>query len=73
MEIQSSPDKGTLIVARFQLGHPDLKPVGEMLNTIAVLACGHPQVEFVFEHWRDGSSICQWNNARFSGQGKTDG
>ncbi len=73
MQIQSSPDKGTMILARFQLGHPDLKPVGEMFNTIAALACAHPHVQFAFEHWRDGNSICQWNNGRFSRQGKTDG
>ncbi len=73
MQIKSSPDKGTMILARFQLGHPDLKPVGEMFNTIAALACAHPHVQFAFEHWRDGNSICQWNNGRFSRQGKTDG
>jgi hypothetical protein len=53
---------GTLIRARFQLGHPDLKPPGEMFETMAALACAHPQVQFVFEHKRDGVVVCQWNN-----------
>ncbi len=62
MEIQSVPDEGTVIRATLQLGHPDLKPLGEMLETMATLACAHPQVQFVFEHRRDGIVICQWNN-----------
>ncbi len=62
MEINSTPDEGTLIRARFQLGHPDLKPLGEMLETMATLACAHPKVQFVFEHKRDGVVMCQWNS-----------
>lgn len=62
MEIKSTPDEGTLIRARFQLGHPDLKPLGEMFETMATLACAHPQVQFIFEHKRDGVVMCQWNN-----------
>jgi len=60
MEINSVPDEGTLIRARFQLDHPDLKPLGEMLETMATLACAHPKVQFVFEHKRDGAIVCQW-------------
>ena len=62
MQIQSAPGEGTMIRASFQLGHPDLKPLGEMLETMAVLACAHPQVQLVFEHRRDGVVVCQWNN-----------
>lgn len=39
-----------------------LKPPGEMFETMATLACAHPQVQFVFEHKRDGVVVCQWNN-----------
>ncbi len=53
---------GTLIRARFQLGHPDLKPPGEMFETMATLACAHPHVQFVFEHKGDGVVVCQWNS-----------
>ncbi len=62
MEISSAPDEGTLIRARFQLGHPDLKPLGEMLETMATLACAHPKVQLIFEHKQDGVVVCQWNN-----------
>ena len=73
MQIKSSPGNGTMVLASFRLGHPDLKPFGEMLNTIAAFACAHPLVQFIFEHWRDGTSVCQWKNERFIRQGKTDG
>lgn len=62
IEIQTSPGKGTLVRTTFQLSHPDLKPLGEMLETMATLACAHPQVQFVFEHRRDDDVIYQWNN-----------
>ncbi len=62
MEIQSSPGKGTVIRATFQLDHPDLKPLGDMLETMAVLVGAHRQVQFVFDHRRDDVVICQWNN-----------
>ncbi len=63
MEIQSRPDKGTMICATFQLSHPDLKPLGDMFETLATLTCAHPGVEFIFEHRRNDTVICQWNNS----------
>ncbi len=63
MEIQSRPDKGTMICATFQLSHPDLKPLGDMLETLATLTCGHPGVEFIFEHRQNDTVICQWNSS----------
>ncbi len=62
LAIETAPSKGTRLCATFQLSHPDLKPLGDMLETMATLACAHPQVKFVFEHRRDGIVICQWNN-----------
>lgn len=63
MEIQSRPDKGTMICATFQLSHPDLKPLGDMFETLATLTCAHPGVEFIFEHQRNDTVICQWNSS----------
>ncbi len=63
MEIQSCPEKGTKICATFQLSNPDLKPIGDMFETLATLTCGHPGVEFIFEHWQNEAIFCQWNNS----------
>lgn len=62
MEIRTAPGKGTLISATFQRSHLDMKPMGDMLQTMATLACAHPHVHFVFEHRRDSDVLCQWNN-----------
>ncbi len=65
IEIQTAPGEGTAINATFQLSHPDLKPLGDMLETMATLACAHPQVEFVFEHRKDDVVVCRWDNSKF--------
>jgi K+-sensing histidine kinase KdpD len=62
IEIRTSPGKGTMVRTTFQLSHPDLKPLGDVLETMATLACAHSQVQLVFEHWQDGTIVCQWNN-----------
>ncbi|MHC4474669.1 MAG: ATP-binding protein [Planctomycetota bacterium] len=62
LEIQSAPGASTVIRARFQLSHPDLKPLGDMAETLATLAAGHPQVQFVFEHRQDDTVVCRWDS-----------
>ena len=62
LEIHSEPDKGTLISATFQLSHSDLKPLGNMLQTLATLAVAHPDVRIVFDHRENGNIICQWKS-----------
>ena len=64
IEIQTAPGEGTAINATFQLSHPDLKPLGDMLETMATLACAHPHVEFVFEHRKDNVVVCRWDNSK---------
>jgi signal transduction histidine kinase len=62
MGIQTASGKGTAVCATFQLSHPDLKPLGDMLETMATLVCAHPQVRFVFDHRQDGAVVCHWNS-----------
>jgi K+-sensing histidine kinase KdpD len=64
IEIQTAPGEGTAVIATFQLSHPDLKPLGDMLETMVTLACAHPHVEFVFEHWKDDVVACRWDNSK---------
>ena len=45
MEIQTAPGKGTMVNATFRLSHPDLKPLGDTLETMATLACAHPKIQ----------------------------
>jgi len=62
LRIDAAPGKGSLIRATFQLSHPDIKPLGSMLESMAVLACGHPQAGFIFEHRRDGVVVSRWHS-----------
>ncbi len=72
IEIRTSPGKGTLVRTTFQFSHPDLKPLGDVLETMTVLACAHSQVRFVFEHWQNGAVICQWNNSKCTNSARED-
>ncbi len=63
VEIHSEPGKGTKICATFQLSHPDLVPLGNILETLAVLIVGHPEVQYVFDHRKNGEVVCQWKSS----------
>ena len=73
MEIRTAPGEGTVVCATFQLSHPDLKPLGDMLRSVALLACAHPHVQFTFEHRRDGVVIASWNGEPASPEGYDHG
>ena len=62
MKIQTAPGKGTTVLASFKLSHPDFKPLGDMMATMATLSCAHPRVHFIFEHRQDGAVVCCWDS-----------
>ena len=62
LQVQTAPGRGTTVLASFKLSHPDLKPLGDMMATMATLGCSHPQVHFVFDHRRDGAVVCRWDS-----------
>jgi DNA mismatch repair ATPase MutL len=70
IDIQTAPGQGTLVRATFKLSHPDLKPLGNVLETLATLAYGHPDIRFSFEHQRDCTSICRWDSIEHTGQAR---
>jgi anti-sigma regulatory factor (Ser/Thr protein kinase) len=50
IKIESKIGKGTRVKATFQYSHIDRKPLGNMKETLAVLAAGNPGVNFIYEH-----------------------
>jgi len=54
LEIESSPGKGTKVIVTMSHGHIDRKPVGNMTETIVTLIEGHPEIDFVYQHRKDG-------------------
>jgi anti-sigma regulatory factor (Ser/Thr protein kinase) len=49
MKIESTPSVGTSVTAEFKSGHPDMKPMGDVLETMAALVMGNPEIRFVFD------------------------
>jgi hypothetical protein len=55
LTIKSEPGRGTRVRAVFELDHIDLKPLGDMAQTMATLIMGHPEVDFVYVYETDRS------------------
>jgi hypothetical protein len=50
MTVESTPGKGTRVMATFRYGHVDRAPVGDIETTLLVLVAGSPEVEILFRH-----------------------
>ncbi len=57
MRIESSPGKGTRVRATFQHSHIDRKPLGNMRDTLITLMAGHPQLDLLYEHRKEGKTF----------------
>jgi hypothetical protein len=55
LTLYSKPGGGTRVRAVFELGHIDLKPLGDIAQTLATLIMGHPEIEIVYQHKADHS------------------
>ncbi len=72
IKIDTEPGGGTTVRAAFRLSHPDIKPMGDLLATMATLACAHPHVQFVLDHRRDSGVVYRWDSES-SARGKNNG
>ena len=54
VHIESELNKGTRLVGTFQLSHIDLKPWGSMVDTLITLIVGNPEIDFFYQHNRNG-------------------
>ncbi|HDZ76601.1 MAG TPA: ATP-binding protein [Candidatus Omnitrophica bacterium] len=50
LKINSELGQGTIIRAIFKLNSPDLKPVGDILETLASLITAYPAIRFVYDY-----------------------
>lgn len=55
IELDSKPGQGTTVKATFRYSHPDRKPMGDIHETIRTLVVGHPEIDFLYEHEKNGS------------------
>ncbi len=56
LEVVSEPGRGTTVRAQFRLSHPDLKPMGDVADTIRTILAGRPELSLRFEY-RKGSEL----------------
>jgi hypothetical protein len=52
--LQSKKGEGTHIKADFQHSHIDRQPLGDVGQSILTLIIGNPEIDFIFEHKRNG-------------------
>lgn len=50
IKIESEQGKGTKVTASFKLSHPDMKPTGDILETIVTLVAGNPSIQFIYDY-----------------------
>jgi len=50
LTIESREGAGTRVTAVFRPSHPDMKPMGDLAETMATLVAGNPAIRFIFDH-----------------------
>jgi hypothetical protein len=55
LSLESEVGKGTRVRATFELGHIDLKPLGDIAQTLVTLIMGNPGIDFLYSHKVDDS------------------
>ena len=56
--IQSKKGNGTRIKADFQHSHIDRQPLGDIGQSLLTLIIGNPEIDFIYEHKRNGHTYC---------------
>ncbi len=54
LTLQSCPGQGTTVRAVFRHSHIDRKPLGKLGDTLLTIMVGHPDVELIYDHRKDG-------------------
>lgn len=57
LKIDSQKNKGTKVEAVFKLSHPDTKPLGNILETIAALVAANPGVHFIYDYKKQDERV----------------
>lgn len=65
--IESEAGRGTVVNARFGLSHVDRPPLTKMTETVMTLFFGHPEIDFLYRHTRNGSVFRYFRAGRPAG------
>ena len=55
--VKTVDPSGTIVTATFRQSHIDMKPLGNISETLVVLIAGNPQVDFLFTYTKNGHSF----------------
>ncbi len=56
ISITSGKGVGTTVYAFFKHSHIDRRPLGNIVDTLIVLIAGNPEIDFLYEHRRNGNT-----------------
>lgn len=57
LTVESAPGKGTRVRATFKRSHIDMKPLGDIPQTLLTLIAGHPDIELSYCHTIGGETF----------------
>lgn len=55
ISVRSGNTSGTVVTATFKQSHIDLKPLGDIAETLVVLIAGNPHVDFLFTYSKNSN------------------
>jgi anti-sigma regulatory factor (Ser/Thr protein kinase) len=70
-EVRSEIGRGTVVKATFRSSHIDLKPLGDMSQTLGALIAGHSKVRFTYKY-RKGATEYSVDTAELEGRNVQD-
>jgi hypothetical protein len=62
IDVASEPGRGTTVKAEFRLSHPDLKPLGDVAETLRTILAGRPELTLRFEYWKDSELAAKFSS-----------
>jgi len=63
-ELVSEPGRGTTVKAAFQLSHPDMKPLGDIAETLRTILVSRPELDLRFRYTQDSKLIAGFGDNR---------
>jgi len=57
ISVKAADPSGTIVTATFKQSHIDMKPLGNIAETLVVLIAGNPQTEFLFTYTRNSNTF----------------
>ena len=57
ISVRPASTSGTIVAATFRKSHIDMKPIGNISETLVVLIAGNPQIDFLFTYKKNSNAF----------------